>query len=188
MVISNDEGGGEQDTTMNNERWEQSCKLSRKETIGVPSSSGSSNNSIQKSPITDTPKVVHTELSVAQPPIARAKSPVISAFIDQRLEKLRGDYRELDSIKEYVDEGGDSSNTTLDSYCSWMPEEEEYTIERLRKAGPEFQKFERVLEVLVADEDDMVDSESEIVHTGQTQTQTQTQTEGGTQSLGGFYF
>ncbi len=181
VIITNDDGGGEEDTNMTDENWKRSCQLPRKEPLAMSDSSDSS-NSINE-PLTQ--EIQNNE--ICPPVLARAKSPVISAFIDKRLEVLRNEYRDIDSIREFEDEGDLSSNITLDSVCSYAPvDEEEYTVERLKKAGPEFHKFVGLLEALTAEEEGDMDMESEIVHTGQTQTQTQT--EMGTQSQGGLYF
>lgn len=196
VVISNDAGGGEQDTTMTDEKWQQSVPIPRKETLKVSSSSSttSSELSIGKPEIVEetvSKQQLQQQLMVNDATNetfqARAKSPVISAFIDQRLEALRKEYPDHDSVRVFADEGECVSKVSLNSFCSYQSKEEQYTLERLKRAGPEFQRFAGLLEVLAADEDEVVDTESEVVHTGLTQTQTQSQ--GDSQTLpAGFYF
>lgn len=195
VIISNDSGGGEQDTTMTDEKWQQSVPTQRKEMTAdtSPSSSTSSGASIAKSPDVEAAYVVREQhlqvpTTPTRSPQNRAQSPVISAFIDQRLESLRSEYRDLDTLKEFAEEGEGDSKVSLDSSCSYQDKEEAYTLARLQKAGAEFQIFAGLLEVLGAEEEEegVDDVESQIAHTGLTQTQTQT-----TQSQGAggeFYF
>lgn len=210
VIISNDEGGGEQDTTMTNENWQLSCSLARKKKKNEASTSSSemttsSDSTIDKPVITDEDQINRSlyvggmanangvnqnQLQEVEnhSPQVRAQSPVISAFINQRLETLKRDYRNLDTVTKYTEEGDNSPNVSLRSQCSYCPEEEPYTTQRLKKAGPEFAKFCKVLEILETEEENVaMDLESEVVHTGQTQTQTdlgQSQS----QSQGEFYF
>lgn len=211
VVISNDAGGGEQDTTMTEEKWQQSIPLSRKcsDSGGHTSSSSdddndtatSSDRSIQKPrpPADDREgeeeEAATQQTSSEQEPKPRAQSPVISAFIDRRLEALGKEYPDHDTMRVYSEEGDTTSKISLNSFCSYQSREEPYTVERLEKAGPRFRQFAGLLEVLVAEEEaGTVDTESEVVHTGltqQTQTQSQTQSQGvglGSQGNGGYYF
>lgn len=197
VVISNDAGGGEQDTTMTDQKWQQSVPVSRKESHKDNSSSSSTSSSgvsidIDK-PLTAEQESMQLQLPENQLLLTRAQSPVISAFIDQRLEALRMEYPDHDSLQVFSDEGEGTSKVSLNSFCSYKSKEEPYTVERLRKAGPIFQRFVGLLEVLGADEEETVDMESEVVHTGLTQTQqsqSQSQSQGGagSQGNGGFYF
>jgi hypothetical protein len=184
VIISNDAGGGEQDTTMTDEKWQQSVPVPRKEIPNaLPSPSTSSDESISKPTHKESPSQYRD--SARQSPQVRAKSPIISAFIDQRLEALRNEYPDLDAVKEYTEEGEGDSRVSLDSYCSYQDKEEAYTLARLQGAGPKFRIFANVLEVLAAEEDkEEEDIDSKIAHTGLTQTQTET----GTQSQGGIDF
>lgn len=184
VIISNDDGGGEQDTTMTDEKWQQSVPLPRKKTAdgSTPSTTSSSEVSITKSHDNNNDEAVASEMQRQHSgtDLVRAQSPVISAFIDQRLESLSKEHPELDTLKEYREEGEEGSKISLESYCSYQPQDEAYTMERLRRAGPAFQKFAGLLEVLCVDEregEDGEDMESKIAHTGLTQTQTQSQGE-----------
>lgn len=217
VVISNDDGGGEQDTTMTEEKWQQSIPIPRKNMIEdekQPASSSSSESSvIRKQPITDDEVIVNqgammgageVEDEIPPPSVVptvttgRAQSPIISAFIDDRLEQLRQQYRDLDSVHVFSEEGECASVVSLSSSCSYESKGSEYTLERLKKAGPEFQKFAGLLEMFKVDEEaEGDDVESRLVHTGLTQTQTQTEAGSQSQSQGmgpggrggtGFYF
>ena len=198
VIISNDAGGGEQDTTMTDEKWQQNMPLPRKEghedkdtptSSSSPTSSGSSiDKPLRSETTTQQQQYLEATMTSQQPTQTRAKSPVISAFIDQRLEALRKEYPDHDSIQVFSDEGEGTSKVSLDSFCSYQSKEEPYTTERLRQAGPAFQRFAGLLEVLGADEEETVDLESELVHTGLTQTQTQSQGGAGSQGNGVFFF
>ena len=186
VIISNDAGGGEQDTTMTDEKWQQSVPLPRKKTANGSTSSSTvsssevsshenNNNNNSSEAVTSE---MHRQHSGTD--LVRAQSPVISAFIGQRLESLSKEHSVLDTMTEYKEEGEGSSKVSLESYCSYQPQDEAYTMERLRRAGPEFQKFAGLLEVLCVEErdgEDGEDVESKIAHTGLTQTQTQSQGE-----------
>ena len=213
VVISNDDGGGEQDTTMTEEKWQQSIPLPRKtmdEDEKQPASSSSSESSvIRKQPITDNEVIVNpgammgaggVEDEIPPPSVVsavttgRAQSPIISAFIDERLEQLRQQYRDLDSMHVFSEEGECTSVVSLNSSCSYESKDSEYTLERLQKAGPEFQKFAGLLEMFQVDEEEGDDVESRLVHTGLTQTQTEAGSQSQSQGMGsgvrgtGFYF
>lgn len=192
VVISNDAGGGEQDTTMTDEKWQRSVPIPHKDIPGEsPTTSSSSGNSISKPRAAEERKTEQQKQmgnhSQNHSPLVRAQSPVISAFIDRRLEALRTEYPNIDSIQVFADEGGCVSRVSLNSFCSYQPKEEEYTLERLKQAGPEFQKFAGLLEVLATDEEEGVDLESEVVHTGLTQTQTETGTQSQSQGAGPYF-
>ncbi len=207
VVISNDAGGGEQDTTMTDEKWQKSIPLPRKN-MNEDGKQASSSNSSEVS-ILRKPRIIEDEVifnpsagggagamgseipppsiisNGAIPPTIRAQSPIISAFIDQRLEMLRQQYPDLDSTRVFADEGECLSTISLNSSCSYQSKGSEYTLERLRKAGPQFQQFVDLLEMLRADEEEGDDLESRLVHTGLTQTQTQTEAGSQSQGVGG---
>lgn len=160
---------------MTDEIWQQSVPIPRKELPKTSqNSTTSSDESIVKTPQKESPS------QQRQSPHGRANSPIISAFIDQRLESLRNEYPDLDAVKEFAVEGEGNSRVSLDSYCSYQAQEEAYTLARLRRAGPQFQIFANLLEVLSAEGEEEEDVDSKIAHTGLTQTQT----ESGTQSQG----
>ena len=123
-------------------------------------------------------------------PRRRATSPVISAFIDQRLEHFNNMHSEYNQVTQFSHEGsGSSPALSLRSRCSYLPEEEPYTVEDLKNAGPLFAKFQAILEILELEEENVAeDLESERVHTGQTQTQTQTEAGNFSQSQGPLFY
>lgn len=155
LVISNEAGGGEQDTVMGMDEWSKSLvKDKQKGKEEINSNSSSSNTSITKPPI-----------------LARANSPTISAFIHDKIEAVPKEYRDMDSIYEYKEEGTISHTGSLSSICSSV--DSEYTVEKLRQAGPEFAPFVGLL-ASVLEEEETIDNDShgsELAHTGNTQTQ-----------------
>ena len=157
LVISNEAGGGEQDTVMGMDEWSKSLapdKQRGKEEN--KSTSSSSNTSITKPAFLS---------------LARANSPTISAFIHDKIEAVPKEYRDMDSICEYKEEGTISHTGSLSSICSSV--DSEYTVERLRQAGPEFAPFVGLL-ASVLEEEETIGNDcqvSELAHTGNTQTQ-----------------
>ena len=207
-IIEEDEGG-EEDTAMTGEKWTRHMSVTETKNEDEQSAL-SSTSTIDKPVLEDDEEVVTNAhafglqnglgrvLYPDSPPVhngghspqGRARSPVISAFIDERLESLKQMYRDLDHVTKYANEGTDSPAISLRSQCSYCPEDESYTVQNLKNAGPEFAKFQVILETLELEEENVaMDLESERVHTGQSQTQTQTDI--GTQlsqSQGGLYF
>ena len=72
----------------------------------------------------------------------------------------------VDSPVEYHDEGSGSGVGSLSSICSSLEEEERYSLERLRAAGPTFQTIAGLLEGVLREED-YFESGSEATHTTQ---------------------
>ena len=65
-------------------------------------------------------------------------------------------------MKEFGEEGGGSDAGSLSSICSSL-DEEEYTIERLRDAGPKFEGMTELLEnLLTSERGSVIDSGSEV--------------------------
>lgn len=146
LVISNESGGGEQDTTMD---W-SSVPISRKNLRLAPSSSS---DSISKAQV---------EL-----PISRANSPVIQSFIEEQVEAANRELQDTDSLREFCEEGGASDAGSLSSICSSL-DDEEYTLERLRNAGPQFEVVAELLgKILTSENDIIIDSGSEVARTRQ---------------------
>lgn len=140
-MISNEPGGGEQDTSMD---WEN-LRLS-------PSSSTAT---------------VPKDAQVGSP-VDRANSPVIHSFIMEQVESAdKALQNTTDSVIEFCEEGGGSDIGSLSSICSSL-DDGEYTIERLRDAGPKFEGMTEVLENLLASErESVIDSGSEVSPTKQ---------------------
>ena len=155
LVISNDPGGGEQDTSMTADRFhEQYTSLpSRKDSIQVTVSQASSNDSVAMKPLdyeTTTSK--------------------LSAMLTERIDAANEELQDVDSLRDFCEEGSDSENTVLSSICSELDSDEVYTVERLREAGPEFAIFVGLFENLLEEEKDDLDSaSSQVAHTGKTQ-------------------
>ena len=197
-----DEEGGEVDTAMTGEVWRKHLEIRENDQL-----TSSSDSTIDK-PVWEDESEVFSNLHVmatenGRPgmgmrhelreknytPVPRATSPVIKAHISDRLESLKQMYRDLDECIKYTDEGTDSPAVSMRSHCSYKPDEEPYTLQDLKEAGPEFAKFQVVLETLELEEENVaMDLESERVHTGQTQTQTQTEAGMLSQSQGYLFF
>lgn len=140
LVISNEPGGGEQDTSMD---WQR--------------------NHVRVSPASSSESIVKAQLSNSFP---RANSPTIQAFIEQEVEVANHEIPNIDCVVEFCEEGSGSGATSLSSICSSLEEEEEeYTMDRLREAGPKFLPLTDLLEAIL--EEDYVDSASEVTHTTQ---------------------
>lgn len=86
------------------------------------------------------------------PPYPRATTPDIDCFIEDRVNLANKDIMDLDSIREYCDEGTGSPSGSLSSICPSI-DEEPYSIARLRRAGQEFQRVADLLEPVLADLD-----------------------------------
>lgn len=156
IVISNEAGGGEQDTKIGMDEWTKVFPH-KPETENSSHLSSSSNTSIAKPSF---------------PSSVRANSPTISAFIHEKIEAVPKEYREMDSMEEYRDEGTCSHSGSLSSLCSSV--DSPYTVERLKLAGPEFAPFVNLLTSVLEEEEESNDADSkgsEHVHTGYTQTQ-----------------
>ena len=145
LVISNEPGGGEQDTSMD---W-SSVHVSRKNFHPFPSSSTAT---------------VPKNAQIGSP-VDRANSPVIHSFIMEQVESADKNLQsktERESVKEFSEEGGGSDAGSLSSICSSL-DEEEYTIERLRDAGPKFEGMTQQLEnLLTSERGSVIDSGSEV--------------------------
>lgn len=143
LVISNDPGGGEQDTPVD---WDH------RYTPLIRVSPASSHGSIQKH-----------NLELEMP---RANSPTIQSFIEDQVEAANKELQEvysLDAVREFGEEGVGSGVSELSSICSDL-DLEEYTMERLRNAGPQFVQIAEMLEDILAEEEN-IDSGSEATHT-----------------------
>ena len=131
LVISNEPGGGEADVTA--AAWSSLEELSRHGSTSPPPSviNGSTKNS--KEDLSEQP---------------RANSPTIHAFIEKQVEVATIDVRDVDSVREFDEEGSlNSDATSLSSICTTSSK---YTLERLKLAGPEFQQFTHALEDILS--------------------------------------
>lgn len=175
LVISNDPGGGEQDTAMTRTRWE-----SRYAPQATQRNNDNNRNQSPKRHVKfDLSKTSYNSLedvSVTEPESVSliavresTSSPTIQAVLDERVMAANEEYRNLDAIREYEEEGACSEASSLSDICSGL-EVEEYTVEHLMRAGPQFSQFIGLLESIAEEEEERNDSgDSEIAHTGMTQ-------------------
>ena len=82
----------------------------------------------------------------------RATTPDIDCFIEDKVNLANKDIMDLDSVREYSDEGLGSPSGSLSSICP-STDEEPYSIARLRLAGKDFQRVADLLEPVFADLD-----------------------------------
>lgn len=173
LVITNEPGGGEQDTSMTTTRWEQryvqtphrTPNRNQERHVKFDLSKTSYNSSSDSIAEPQNVPVV-----IANPGRITASSPTIQAELEERVRSANEDYRNLDTIREYEEEGECSEASSLSDICAGLEEGQEYTVEHLMKAGPQFSQFVSLLESIIEEEEEMNDSgESEIAHTGMTQ-------------------
>ena len=174
LVITNEPGGGEQDTSMTTTRWERRY---------APAPSRTTPNQNQERHVKfDLSKTAYNSSndSIAEPesvPVVivnpgriTASSPTIQAELEERVRNANEGYRSLDSIREYEEEGQCSEASSLSDICAVLEEGHDYTVEHLMKAGPQFSQFVGLLESIVEEEEEMNDSEESVIaHTGMTQ-------------------
>ncbi len=120
-------------------------------------------NHVRISPASSDASIAKAPLSDSLP---RASSPTIQAFIEHEVQAANREVPNIDSMTEFCDEGSGSDAGSLSSICSSGEEEEEpYTLDRLRDAGPRFRPLTDLLEAIL--EEDCLDSASEVTHTTQ---------------------
>ena len=159
VVISNEQGGGEVDASeidwapitvkcgsSDGKSSPQSSKsASSKESPSVSSSTSpasSSRGSGEKSkrqryrfhlpvPVKEEPDGAGEEDDI------RSNSPVIRAYLEERVDTANDEIHSVDSLRRFAEEGSEDSE--VDSFSSAYHSEEEgegYTLERLQAAGP----------------------------------------------------
>ena len=94
------------------------------------------------------------------PPLPRATTPDIDAFIEEKVNKANRELTDYDSLHNFADEGIASSMSSLSTICSSIDDGEPCTMERLRLVGPEFQKIADLLEPVYAYDSDDTSSEN----------------------------
>jgi hypothetical protein len=179
LVITNEPGGGEQDTSMTTTRWEQRYIPTPHRTTSTTTTPNRNQERHVKFDLSKTSynssndSIAEPErvpVVIANPGRVSASSPTIQAELEDRVRSANEDYRSLDSIREYEEEGECSEASSLSDICAGLEEGQEYTVEHLMKAGPQFSQFVSLLESIIEEEEEMNDSgESEIAHTGTTQ-------------------
>ena len=184
LVISNDPGGGEQDTAMTRSRWEQRYA---KQPANQNDRDDESLERAEQEEERDKNQERHVKFdlsktsyksdeSIGEPEnislVAlreRTSSPTIEAVLEDRVRMADEQYRNLDAIREYEEEGACSEASSLSDICAEV-EGEEYTVDHLMKAGPQFAQFVSLLESIVEEEEELNDDGgSEIAHSGMTQ-------------------
>ena len=179
LVISNNPGGGEQDTSMTTTRWERRYAPQAQAQAHAQLSSQRGQERDQKRRVKfdlSTTSYNSSNDSLAEPENLQlvatrttTSSPTIQAVLEERLRVANEEYRNLDAIREYEDEGTCSEASSLSDICSGL-EGEQYTVEHLMRAGPQFSQFVGLLEIIMEEEEELNDSAgSEVAHTGMTQ-------------------
>ena len=157
-VYHYNEEGGEDDTYVNTEESEEIRAMEHplRET----------RESIERIPslpsISTLERARNSDVMITDPSplLARASTPEIDAFIEDKVNSANKGIYDLDSLKGYSDEGV-SSTGSLSTICT-NTGYEPYTIMRLRSAGPEFERIADLLEpVLVEDSDQDYESSSD---------------------------
>ena len=186
LVISNDPGGGEQDPAMTRSRWENRyAKLPIRqndqalvienvqettEQEGSPEHERHVKFDLSKTSYKSDSSIGEPENISLVALRQSTSSPTIEAVLEERVRAANELYRNVDAIKEYEEEGTCSAATSLSDICAEI-EKEEYTVEDLIKAGPQFEQFVGLLESIVEEEAELNDdgAGSEVAHTGMTQ-------------------
>ena len=157
LVISNEEGGGEADTEMSD-----FASLASKQQYGLqasPATSRSESLASKASRATESKKKINIYHTVA--PIlenaqektdgeanVRSNSPVIRAYLQEKINAANADSTSIDSTRKFCDESSESDSASLSSTYSQLsiPEEDNYTMERLKAAGPQLSSLIPLLE------------------------------------------
>ena len=179
LVITNEPGGGEQDTSMTTTRWEQRYAPAPSR---ATSSRATPNRNQERHVKFDLSKTAYNSSNdsiaepenvpvvIANPGRITASSPTIQAELEERVRSANEGYRSLDSIQEYEEEGEYSEASSLSDICAGLEQGHEYTVEHLMKAGPQFSQFVGLLESIIEEEEMNDDSEESVIaHTGMTQ-------------------
>ena len=158
LVISNEEGGGEADTVVAD--WTPLTSKRKSISQASPASSRSSSKAKKTKP----PPVEKEEVDGTD---VRSNSPVIRAYLQERVDAAAADIKSVDSVREYCEEGSESENESLSSIMSGLSEGEEYTLAMLRAAGPQLSSLAPLLEHVLNEGESVRDSSSEALHTTQ---------------------
>lgn len=158
LGVSNEAGGGERDTHIGIDEISNTL-FANKHAIDDDEKEYSETQS-------------STDTSISKPSFSNLQltaSPTIGEFIREKIESVPKEYRDFDSVHEYEEEGNGSITGSLSTICSSIAESE-YTIEKLKAAGPELEPFLKLLaDVLESEEEEDIDGGSQQAHTGNTQ-------------------
>lgn len=156
IIISNEQGGGEEDTATVD--WSPLNVKDKSTTEPSPASTRTtsskvsqvSNASQASSESRSRTKKYRFQLPISEKGDidaegegeeegegnVRSNSPVIQAYLEDRVTAANDDIMSVDSLHKFCEEGSEDSE--VDSLSSDLnsEDEEEYTLERLRAAGP----------------------------------------------------
>ena len=177
LVISNEEGGGEADTVITN--WtpltSQPTSLTSQRS-SASSVSGSGTHKAESSPTEEEKKEEEEEKEEEEKEgvdgdDVRSNSPVIRAYLQERVDTATAEVKteDIDSVREFCEEGSESEHESLSSVISGLSDEEEYTLDMLRAAGPPLSSLVPILEHVLHEGESVRDSSSDILYTSQEQ-------------------
>ena len=195
VVISNEQGGGEEDTShvdwaplsLKHGSTSKSSPASSQSitTKESPASKASHNNSIRSSGSSQKNTKYRFRLPVPEKGTleeegekegdVRSNSPVIRAYLEERVNTANEEITSVDSLRKFCEEGSEDSE--VDSLSSAYSDlnnnddiEEMYTLERLRAAGPPLSSLVPLLEHVLdsGGEGNARHSSSDILLTSQT--------------------
>ena len=172
IVISNEQGGGEADTTTMD--WTPLNAKRTSPTKLSPASSRTTTTSSSRGSIlsstshTSTGSMSKRKKYTFQLPVPekeevdgaekedeniRSNSPVIRAYLEERVNAANDEVLSVDSLRRFQEEG--SENSEVDSLSSALnsDSEEEYTLERLRAAGPPLSTLTPLLQHVLQNRD-----------------------------------
>ena len=166
IVISNEQGGGEVDaddidwtpivlTSGSSSKSSQATSQNNNSSNGSPDSKTSQNSSRSSAekkrnpkhqfrlPIPEKEDVDDREYDEDDDDGVRSNSPVIRAYLEDRVNTANDDLLGVDSLRNYCEEGSEGSEIdSLSSACHELisdgeeDDEEGYTLERLQEVGP----------------------------------------------------
>ena len=172
VVISNEQGGGEEDTShidwaplsLKHGSTSKSSPASSSITTKDSPASKASHNSSSKSTRSSGSSQKNTKYRFRLPVVSekgtleeegegednvRSNSPVIRAYLEERVNTANEEITSVDSLRKFCEEGSEDSE--VDSLSSAYSDlnndfEEVYTLERLRAAGPPLSSLAPLLE------------------------------------------
>lgn len=158
LVVSNEPGGGEQESPID---W-----VDTESTIDHFLSEESASTSL------DIPRAEIEEPvseSASNSLLVRANSPVIRAFIAQQVKAANEEVADIDSVRCFEEDETISPVESLSTICS-NADIGHFSLAQLRSAGPKLREIAELLEGVLTDDDDCFDSTSELTNTAQQST------------------
>ena len=168
LVISNEEGGGEADTVITD--WTSLTSRPTSLTSQPSSESGSGTHKAESPPAEEKEEEEEEKEGVDGEDV-RSNSPVIRAYLQERVDTATAKVKseDIDSVREFREEGSDSEHESLSSVLSGLSDDEEYTLDMLRAAGPPLSSLAPMLEHVLYEGESVRDSSSDILYTSQEQ-------------------